>query len=62
MRFPIPSIWFNQKLEDNSLCPDDYGMCFDGTRRLLELGHKRISFIQIQSEAGHYSTQDRRSA
>ncbi len=57
-RFEIPNIWINVKHENDCVFPDDFGGAAEGTRRLIELGHRRIGYLGNKFGA-HYSTQDR---
>jgi DNA-binding LacI/PurR family transcriptional regulator len=56
----IPSVWINVKTDHNCVHPDDHGASVAATRRLLELGHRRIAFVGGPG-VGHYSDADRLS-
>ncbi len=47
----IPTVLVNSHAEDGydypSIEPDDYGGSYDLTRHLIELGHRRISYIRL---------------
>ncbi|MBN8525041.1 MAG: LacI family DNA-binding transcriptional regulator [Planctomycetes bacterium] len=55
----LPVVWINVKRDANAVYPDDRSSGAQATRRLLELGHRRIAFVNTMSEK-HYSTIDRR--
>jgi len=59
----VPAIWLNVKRPTDCVHPDDYGAGCKATRRLLDLGHQRIGYMDFwhqQSAAdSHYSTIDR---
>ncbi len=50
-RFRIPAIWVNRREKRNCVYIDDFQGAYDATRHLLELGHKRIAFVNY---AGGY--------
>jgi LacI family transcriptional regulator len=55
----IPSIWINSQRENDCVYPDDYRGAYEATRYLLELGHRRIAYVEQQHNM-HYSAADRR--
>lgn len=55
----IPAVWVNAKFEHNAVYPDDFGAYESTTRRLIDLGHRRILYSSW-SRADHYSRADRR--
>ena len=57
-RFRIPCIWLNAKMSHDCVYPDDFGAMHAATRRLIDLGHKRIAYLS-PTRGGHYSTADR---
>jgi LacI family transcriptional regulator len=42
-----PAVWLNAKLAEDCVYPDDLGAAHAATRRLIELGHRRIAFIHF---------------
>jgi len=60
----IPAIWINSRQSGNCVYPDDYAAAADATRRLLELGHRHVAYVDYTSPStrtpGHYSQVDRR--
>ena len=60
----LPVVWINLKRERDAVYPDDHGAAANLTRRLLDLGHRRIAYLdfahhwQPEQEA-HYSMRDR---
>jgi LacI family transcriptional regulator len=54
----IPSVWLNTRLEHNCVFPDDYAAAAQATQHLIELGHRRIAFLQ-NAVSSHYSVQER---
>ena len=59
----LPSVWVNSKHESNCVYPDDFSAARDLTQKLLELGHKRIAYVNCvtgtRKAAWHYSPHDR---
>lgn len=60
--YAIPSVWLNCKRDHDCVYPDDFSAGREATRRLLDLGHRRIAYLNFfyQSGASHYSEDDRR--
>jgi LacI family transcriptional regulator len=60
----LPAIWINVKRDHDAVRPDDAGMAAEVTRRLLDLGHRRIAYADLNTPIGeqpeHYSSLDRR--
>lgn len=56
----LPAVWINVKRDVDAVYPDDHVGGLVATRRLLELGHRRIAFVNTMSEL-HYSARDRRA-
>ena len=63
----LPAIWFNTLRDDDCVRPDDYGAGVMAAEHLLELGHRRIAYIDFsrqesdfadfgKTSAEHYST------
>ncbi len=61
--FAVPSIWINSKQDQDCVYPDDFGAAQHATRRFLELGHRRIIYLdfshELDSRPLHYSGVDR---
>lgn len=60
----LPIVWVNTRADNDCVYPDEFAASERATRRLLELGHKRIAVIKQyanrRSEADvHYSEVDR---
>jgi LacI family transcriptional regulator len=57
----VPAIWLNTKRRTNAVYPDDFGGARDATSRLLQLGHRKIGYLQFfpASAQSHYSVHDR---
>ena len=60
----VPAIWLNSRQESDGVHPDDLGGARLATRRLMELGHRRIAYVDlntpVDADGMHYSTADRR--
>lgn len=56
--YQVPSVWLNAKLESDCVYPDDYSAMRQATQRLLDLGHRRIAYIDLTRNS-HYSVRDR---
>lgn len=59
----LPSIWINIKASADSVYPDMFGGAQKAIRRLLELGHRHIGYLDFTSDVsrpdqGHYSVRD----
>jgi DNA-binding LacI/PurR family transcriptional regulator len=54
----IPSVWMNTRVEADCVFPDDRRNAAAATRRLLELGHTRIAYLDL-SISSHYSVTER---
>ena len=59
-RYQIPSVWLNAKLESDCVYPDDFEAAGQACKYLLQMGHRRIAYVDYMS-SGHYSTADRRN-
>jgi DNA-binding LacI/PurR family transcriptional regulator len=59
-RHRLPSIWINTRLDHDCVYLDDEAAARSATRRLLELGHRRIAYVD-RDATGHYSETDRRA-
>lgn len=55
----LPAIWINSKHPHNCVYPDDFAGAYQATRRLIELGHRRIAF-SLFCAFEHFSGVDRR--
>jgi LacI family transcriptional regulator len=57
----LPAIWLNTKRKTNAVYPDDLGGARDVTSRLIQLGHRKIGYLQFfpTSAQSHYSVGDR---
>ena len=55
----IPAVWLNTTLEHNCVRPDDYAAAVTATEHLLQLGHRRITYLDYSHGHGfpdpHYS-------
>jgi LacI family transcriptional regulator len=58
-RHRLPSIWINSRLDHDCIFFDDFAAARDATRRLLQLGHTRVAYVD-RNPSGHYSESDRR--
>lgn len=62
-RCHIPAIWINRKRDFNCVRPHDEGAAYEATRRMLQLGHRRITLLNdiynAPGTANHYSHSDR---
>jgi DNA-binding LacI/PurR family transcriptional regulator len=62
----IPAVWINSKQTKDCVRPDDEAAAAMLTRKLLELGHRRIAFVDFSHgelyPEPHYSVNDRRLA
>lgn len=56
--YAVPAIWLNTKHDCDCVRPDDRSAGRDATRRLLEAGHRRIAFANLQGTS-HYSMTER---
>jgi DNA-binding LacI/PurR family transcriptional regulator len=54
----IPSVWLNSRQGADCVCPDDLDAGARATQRLMEAGHRSISFVDC-SASGHYSMGER---
>jgi LacI family transcriptional regulator len=59
-RANIPLVWVNHLSEKNSVYFDDYAATVTGVERLLEMGHKRICYLDMGSSS-HASIHERKS-
>lgn len=62
-RFSITAVWMNSQQKANCIYPDDLAAGRDAARRLLELSHRRIAYLDYTSSvftpAMHYSFVER---
>lgn len=64
-RYKLPAIWLNAELPNDCLRPDDFAAGRLLARRLIELGHRRIAYVDYVFGSNdsldmiHYSTRDR---
>ncbi len=65
VRYNIPSIWINVKQAVDAIHPDDMAAARLATRKLVELGHRRIAYADFAYDSEvtdeHYSYTDRRA-
>jgi len=61
-----PAVWLNTRGEHNCVYPDDFAGSRMATRRLLQLGHRRIAYAhyttrnpEVEMAVLHYSVRDR---
>lgn len=57
-RYRLPAFWINSKRAANCVFPDEQAAAYQATRRLLDLGHRRITFALIGG-FNHFSSIDR---
>lgn len=59
----VPAVWINSRQPTDCVYLDDYGAARELTRRLLDLGHRRIAYADYGTAATrphwHYSGRDR---
>lgn len=57
----LPAIWLNSQQEYDCVYPDDFGAAKDITRRFIELGHRRIAYLDFHPRpvSDHYSSEAR---
>ena len=59
----LPAVWLNNKRRHDCVHPDDHGGLREATRRLIDLGHRRICYACNLAGAvdarSHYSVADR---
>ncbi|HEV7298467.1 MAG TPA: LacI family DNA-binding transcriptional regulator [Tepidisphaeraceae bacterium] len=62
-RHQIPAIWINARRAADCVFPDDLRAGYDATRRLIEMGHRRIAYLNYTrgyvTRSRHYSEADR---
>ena len=62
-RHHLPSVWLNAKLGADAVYYDERAGAAELTRRLLEMGHRRIAYYDAANRSGldnpHYSCTDR---
>jgi len=60
----LPAVWINSKQDADCVHSDDLRAGYDATRRLLEVGHRRVGYIDYSHGpdflSPHYSAHDRR--
>jgi LacI family transcriptional regulator len=64
-RHRIPAVWINSKQPNDCVYPDDLEAGQQATRHLLEIGHRRIAYVDLiapraDDPTQHYSRRDRR--
>jgi LacI family transcriptional regulator len=57
-QYAIPSVWINCKRQNDCVHPNDLEAGRQATAHLLELGHRKIAYIDFAG-SGHYSAKDR---
>lgn len=58
----LPSVWMNLKREDDCVYADELGAARSATRKLIDLGHRKVAYADYQHGRGgldHYSAVDR---
>lgn len=60
----IPALWINSKQPADCVRPDDEGVGFGATQRLISLGHRRVAYLDWTRgpddwDERHYSESDR---
>jgi LacI family transcriptional regulator len=63
-RYRLPSVWINVKRSFDCVYPDDYAGGRRAVQHLLDLGHRRLGWIDYHFDgvhAAHYSVKDRLS-
>ena len=59
----LPAIWINSKQDADCICPDELTAGREATQRLIELGHRRIAYLDYSTYPGqpgmHFSGVDR---
>jgi len=58
-RYRLPAVWINSRVESDCVHHDEFAAGITATRHLLELGHRRITYLNF-SGLGHHSRVDRR--
>ena len=63
-RHTVPSIWINSRQSGDCVHIDDFNAGVDLTRHVIELGHRRIAYIDHSNSwdalsSAHYSARDR---
>ena len=62
-RYKLPAIWINRRQSADCVFYDDMGGATALTRHLIELGHRRITYVDFVAADGpdlaHYSRRDR---
>lgn len=61
-RYRVPAVWLNMDAAHDCVRPDDLAAGRDATRRLLDLGHRRVWHVNysFRKSTGHYSEAERR--
>jgi LacI family transcriptional regulator len=54
----LPVVWINSKHDADCVYPDDRGGASEAVRRLYEIGHRRIAYLD-PVHSSHYSSEDR---
>ncbi|GAB4467648.1 MAG: substrate-binding domain-containing protein [Armatimonadaceae bacterium] len=57
-QYQIPAVWINSRHSSDCVFPDDRLGAFEGTEQLIELGHRRIAYVDF-IVGFHYSTEER---
>lgn len=64
-RFRIPAVWINIRRDHDAVCFDEGAAANAATQRLLDLGHRRIAYLdraleKEEAQGLHYSSYERR--
>lgn len=64
-RWGLKTVWFNVKRQYDAVRPDDFGSTEKITRQLIEMGHRRVAYLNLcarhDGQAHHYSAFDRQA-
>lgn len=63
-QYAVPSIWINSQQPSDAIYPDDFSAGRDASRRLIELGHSDIAYVDYSHNPDvmpreHYSASER---
>ena len=62
-RYQLPAVWLNSRHEHDCIYPDDRAAGETATQKLLDLGHRRVAFLDFitpnRPNEAHYSGLDR---
>jgi len=56
--YRLPCVWINSNLPANCVHPDDAAALSQATRHLIDLGHRRIGYVDL-TRSSHYSIRER---